>query len=602
MIDCLKSPFIDITRSAIGEQASVDDFRKNVFRFQHDVVFHENISSNISEYKKALKQRLNRVSWPANTYDDLVSTLDFIETTAAPLLKLSDATRPGKHKIKLSEFLQTLLDSLQQLGVLDCYEDDAAGLVLLDTFDELKQGIKHADPELSWYDCRVWLGMALEAKNFTPPTNSSLVQLMTLEQAAFSQFDCIVFAATEAQHFPGSAASSPFFNQAVRASLGLDTWDEQRTRRLELFKNSMLSAPDILLCACHEENGEEKSVSPWLELMINFYNLIHDRNSGSKADSDKQTTTLQNQLLARLTASGSEVFNCDESTLPSPAAQPSPAIETSLIPEKVSASSHQRLINCPYQYFSGDGLQLKPLEELSDELKKSDYGERIHLILQTFHNGHRRYGKAFDQPLTEQNRTDAEKFLAELSEKIFVKDLTDNVLHRSWLYRWQKHIPSYISWQIHHQQDWSIYLSEENMDVELELDDNNRLLIYGRLDRIDRSRKDDSHAIIDYKSGKTAVQDDVDNGENVQLATYALLDTDADEVSYLSVDSSKQKVETKSSLSGDELQANREQSRQRLRSLFTQIREQKPMPAWGDDNVCRYCNFSGLCRKAEWSE
>ena len=602
LIDCLKSPFIDISRCAIGEQATVDDFRKNVFRFQHDVVFHENISSNIDEYKSALKQRLNRVNWPANSYDDLVSTLDYIEATAAPLISLSAGTQRGKHKIQLSEFLQTLLDSLQQLGVLDCYKDDAAGLVLLDTFDELKQGIMHSDPELSWYDCRVWLGMALEAKHFTPPTNSSLVQLMTLEQAAFSQFDCIVFAATEAQHFPGSAAGSPFFNQAVRASLGLETWEAQRARRLELFKNTLLSAPDILLCACNQENGEEKAVSPWLELMINFYNLIHGGHDESMGTGAKQAATLQNQLLARLTAAGSEVFNCDEGTLPSTSIQPSPALEASLIPERVSASSHQRLINCPYQYFSGDGLRLKPLEELSDELKKSDYGERIHLILQTFHNGHQYYGKAFEQPITEQSRADAEKYLSELSEKIFVKDLADNVLHRSWLYRWQKHIPSYISWQIQHQQDWSFYLSEENMDAELGLDADNKLSVYGRLDRIDRNRENGRHAIIDYKTGKTAVQDDVDNGENVQLATYALLDTEADEVSYLSVDSSNQKVETRSSLSGDELQANRDQSKQRLRSLFAQIRDKKPLPAWGDDTVCCYCNFSGLCRKAEWRE
>lgn len=588
LIDCLKSPFIDITHPALGELASEDDFRKNIFRFQHDVVFHENISSNIIEYKKALKSRIKRVkNWPSNTYDELVKTLDYIDTTATPLLQLARCER----KIRLSVFLQTLLNGLQQLGVIDRYQNDAAGLVLLDTFDKLKHSIKHSDPELSWYDCRVWLGMALEAQNFTPPTNSSLVQLMTLEQAAHLQFDCIIFAATEAQNFPGNAASSPFFNQAVRASLGLDTWEQQRARRLELFKHTLLSAPDILLCACNEENGEEKSVSPWLELMINFYQLA----------GNKEAAALENARLAQLNASGSEVFNCDIKELPHPTEQPTPVIEAALIPERVSASSHQRLINCPYQYFSGDGLQLKPLEELSDELKKSDYGERIHLILQTFHNGHIRYGSAFEQAITEQTRSAAERFLSDLSEAIFVKDLADNVLHRSWLYRWQKHIPAYISWQIQHQQDWSIYLSEENMSVDLSTDEDNRITLYGRLDRIDRNREDGSHAIIDYKTGKTAVQDDVDNGENVQLSTYALLDTEADDVSYLSVDSSDQKVKTMSSLSGDDLQANREQSKQRLLSLFSQIRNKKPLPAWGDDTVCCYCNFSGLCRKAEWS-
>jgi len=66
-------------------------------------------------------------------------------------------------------------------------------------------------------------------------------------------------------------------------------------------------------------------------------------------------------------------------------------------------------------------------------------------------------------------------------------------------------------------------------------------------DENDEEEKDFN--IEDYKTGKTARQEDVDTGENVQLSTYALLDEEATIVSYLSVDSSNQRVETKSSLS-----------------------------------------------------
>jgi len=55
------------------------------------------------------------------------------------------------------------------------YQNDDAGLVLLKTFDSLKQSLEYSDPTLSWQDCRVWLGMALESQNFTPPTNNSNV-------------------------------------------------------------------------------------------------------------------------------------------------------------------------------------------------------------------------------------------------------------------------------------------------------------------------------------------------------------------------------------------------------------------------------------------
>jgi ATP-dependent helicase/nuclease subunit B len=211
-------------------------------------------------------------------------------------------------------------------------------------------------------------------------------------------------------------------------------------------------------------------------------------------------------------------------------------------------------------------------------------------------HGHKYYGKAFEQVLTETNAKQAEHYLSELSIKIFLSDLEDNILHRSWLYRWQKHIPSYINWQIKHQQDWSIFLSEKSLEAPL----NENTKIVGRLDRIDKNNKDNSHAVIDYKTGITARQEEINTGENVQLSIYALLDDSASEVSYLSVDSSYQKVEAKSSLSGENLEINREHNKQRLIELFMQMKNSAPMPAWGDATVCRYCHFSGLCRKAEW--
>jgi ATP-dependent helicase/nuclease subunit B len=575
LLDCLKSPFLEIAQSDT-------DFKQNIYRFEHDLIFHENVSSNISQYKKELKNRLKRLThWPQNSYNALTETLDFIQQSAKALVSL----QKKKKEIRLSEFLDTLLASLEQLGVLKNYRQDDAGLVILKTFEALKQSTAFTNPALNWQDCRQWLGMALESQHFTPPTSNSRVQLMTLEQAAYLHFDCMIIAAAESQHFPGSANISPFFNQSVRAALGLDTWESQRSQRHELFNRALLSSTEILLTACNEEKGESKPVSPWLELLTNFYLLAFDR-------------TLDNQYLHDMVNSNSDVANCDDMTLPETSRQPATILPEDLVPERISASSYQRIINCPYQYFSADGLRLKALEELSDELKKSDYGERIHFILQVFHHGHDRCGKAFSGNITADNRHDAEVYLAELSEKIFLADLENNVLHRSWLYRWKKHIPSYIDWQIRRQSDWTIFQSEKTLEATLAAS----LNIYGRLDRIDRNRENGKHAIIDYKTGQTARQDDVDSGENIQLSTYALLDDDACDVSYLSLDSSSQKVETKASLAEEALEVNREHNRSRLIELFDQMRDKTPLPAWGDDNVCCYCDFAGLCRKAEWTE
>ncbi|MBL4712026.1 MAG: PD-(D/E)XK nuclease family protein [Gammaproteobacteria bacterium] len=588
LLDCLKSPFIDI-ESKHGDND--DTFRKNIYRFEHDLIFHENVSSNIDKYKAKLKERLNRLShWPTNSYDELTDTLTFIQQTAKRLRTLHSEN----NKLRLSTFLEALIDSLHELGVLQGFQRDDAGLLLLNTFASLKQSISHADPTLSWNDCRLWLGMAFESQHFTPVTKNTSVQLMTLEQASHCRFDCIIFAAVETQHFPGSAHNLPFFNQAVRASLGLTTWEMQREQRFELFSRTLMAAPDILLTACNEEKGEEKPVSPWLELLVNFYQLSFD----------KKSENLQLQHLVRESLSNIHpvIDSNDDAARLEQSTQPAPPMPVDSVPTRISASAYQRIINCPYQYFSADALQLKPLEELSDELKKSDYGERIHTILQSFHNGHKKYGKAFSHIISEVNRKEAQQFLEKLSKKVFSSDLDNNVLHRSWLYRWQKHIPSYINWQIQHQLDWSIYLCEEHLEIPLNIAPDESVTIYGRLDRIDQNKENNTHTIIDYKTGKTAKQDDVYIGENVQLSTYALLDSEASEVSHLSIDSSKQKVETKSFLSDENLTINREQNKQRLIKLFSQMKKKHPMHAWGDVTVCRYCHFSGLCRKAEWHE
>lgn len=589
LLDCLKSPFISFPDTT----DNADEFKKNVYRLEHDIIFHENISSNIDQYKKQLKSRLSRLShWPQNSYKDLTNTLNFIQASARHLSLLYSSNE----KIPLSDFFNTLLSSLETLGVLAEYQKDAAGLRLLETFEYLKQSLNHANPQLGWQDCRTWLALALESEHFTPLATDSCVQLMTLDQAAYLNFDVMIIAATESQHFPGSPESSPFFNQAVRSSLQLTTWEQQHRQRKALFQQVLLSAPNVLLTATKEENGEEKPISPWLELLINFYQLAFNDST--------ENQQLANIVHSQITTSyqANENGKSDDVTtekLPVESTQAFPTLPKELLPERTSASAYQRLINCPYQYFSADGLQLKPLEEISDELKKADYGERIHLILQCFHQGHDQHGEAYSQPITQDNKSQAEDYLSNLSEKIFLQDMEDNLLHRSWLYRWQKHIPAYLDWQIQNQIDWKIIASEKNMEVNLSETD---IKMYGRLDRIDQHREDGFHSIIDYKTGRSANQEDVDTGENIQLSTYALLDQNASMVSYLSLDSSKQEVKTKAFLSGDELNENRQLNKQRLIELFNQIQKQEPLPAWGDDDVCRYCNFSGLCRKQEWTE
>jgi len=191
LLDCLKSPYINLyteTDDVIADK-NKEKFKENIYRFEHDLILHENVSSNIHNYKRKLKERLERLThWPESTYDDLIETLDHIEDTAKPLIQLYSQGQD----VQLSTFIEYLKESLAKLGVIESYLADNAGLVLLKTFDELRQSTRISDPVLSWFDCRIWLAMALESQHFTPLSNNDHVQLMTLEQAASLKFIFLV--------------------------------------------------------------------------------------------------------------------------------------------------------------------------------------------------------------------------------------------------------------------------------------------------------------------------------------------------------------------------------------------------------------------------
>ena len=572
MLDFLKSHFISL-------DSSREELLNNVYRLEKDIIQHEGIARGLTRYKKHLQYRLKKLEhWPENSYDKVVDLLNQLETNAASLktLYLSKDSHP------LSVFLEALLDNVKQLGLEKNYAKDSAGMRIMQTLGDMEHSLSYSDPELHWEDFRTWLGMSLEEHMFSPQTEASPVQLMTLEQAQLRSFDRLVIAAADRQFMPGSPPSSPFFNQQAKKSLGLTTWDSKCAQRLQYFQQLLSNSKETLITYKAENNGEEIPASPWVEALENFHLLCFEKS-------------LANRELTGLLLMHSSVMICDTEALPERTQQAAPKAHGNLLPKRISAGSHQRLINCPYQFFAGDMLKLKPADEISEELKKSDYGERVHKALQAFHQQVDMLPPPFNKAVNTGNREQAIEHLINTSSVIFANDLEDNILHRGWLHRWLKHIPSYIDWQIKQQQNWSIYSTEENIEKETEA----LTIIFGRLDRVDQNHIENNgeHCIIDYKTGSSAKQEDVDCGENIQLTTYALLDEAASNIIYLILDDSKNKVKQGATLSGEALGSIKQDVLYRLKIMLDMINNENKLPAWGDTTTCSYCHFEGLCRK-----
>ena len=572
LLDVLKSPFI-------CADPDRDRHLATVFRLERDIILHENIARGLDRYRHHLELRARRLpDWSESATRELGTLLDRLDEAASPLREAIAA--PPLPATVILERLQTSLD---RLGMWQAFQTDPAGQRIVQEWEQLHRAASQETLSLDWLEFRTWLGRTLERHDFRPYTADSPVQLLSLQGSSLARFDALVIAACDREHLPGQPEPSPFFNDGVRGELGLSTWQERFAERLHHFRRLLECAPRVMLSYRCENNGEAVLPSPWLEVLQVFHQLAY----GPEQD------LYDTELGALLPLTGTRVQPGDRRGLPLPGSNPRPSLPSALRRESLSASSHQRLLDCPYRWFIADCLGLKAVETVSEALEKSDYGERIHRCLEAFHGGCEHLPGPFTKRLSATNRGEAIDLLRHISRTVFARDLEDNFEHRAWLRRWEEMIPAYIDWQASHEEEWHVQSVEQRHTVIL----SPRLGLAGRLDRIDTHG--DSLGIIDYKTGGVPDQDEVDQGEAVQLPSYALLAGESVRaVTYLKVDG---EIDGRIRLEGEKLCNLAEAVARRLETVIGAIDDGAALPAWGDARTCSYCEMDGICRRQAWS-
>jgi len=584
-------PLLDLLKSSlIFPDINQQDLQYAVHRLEQDIIRHENIHQHLSAYRSSIIKREHRLpDWFKETHSILSDVLTQFETAANPLIQLKN-----KALFTPQEFIQTIANSLTALGLEQSLSDDAAGLEIINLLDNLQVESDLVNIEFNWLEARAWLAMQLERSRFMPPASTTQVQLIGLSQSAQQTFDGLIVAAVEEEFLPGSPTPSAFFNDAVKYELGLSTSLDDKNERLYHFIRLLNSSDNVLLSYRNQgDNGEAIKPSAWLSLLEQFHVLAYQQ--------DLKDETLQ------------QLVNAPENTFTHPAkqqavelTQPIPVIPANLIPQKISASQYQELINCPYLFYAARCLKLEATEEMREALSKADYGERIHKCLEAFHHNIDALPGPFKTKITDNNKEAASKLLNDIIKKVFSADLEDNHEHQAWYAQAKKITPHYIQWQITHNKDWDIYKVESKLTKELDINQNKPLKLTGRLDRIDKnaSNLDLNLDVIDYKTGVISSNKDVESGEQVQLPFYHTLlqdnDNEVSQVEYLEVKSDG--VRTKAKLSGEKLEAIAGESSERLKDIFNQLHNETGLPAWGDEKTCKRCNMQGICRKQMWQD
>lgn len=583
LLDLLKSPFAQPLDDPLG-------YMETVYRFEKGIVLEENVASDINRYIKHTLYRIKKLTPQlAAYYESIPALLSKIAAAAKPLQQLK-----GKHTPQ--QFVDALLLSLNNLHIYDRLKHDAAGEQILAVLEQAKIAASHSDIKMEWTELRAWLGQLLENAYFIPGSNQGPVYLMSLAQSDLQHFDALVIAGAEKEFLPGIPATSPFFNNTVRLNLGLGlslTASQQHInhqfhwffRLLHSVRQTKNQSPRILISKRISENDEEIIGSPWVEAITSFHHIAYKE-------------TLSDPILDQIIREDNFQIHDNSLELPQTDTACETKVPSSLIPANMTASAYQELMDCPYQYFAGRCLKLTPPESIKEMLQKSDYGERVHKCLQAFHGDVIGLPGPFLQEITETTLPQAIHVLQDISTQVFATDIENNFLHRAWLRQWQAMIEPYLRWQMQQQIDWKPHKVEQSVSRQY----HDLYNINARLDRVDI--KADKLRILDYKTGPAPKKSDVLSGETIQLPFYALLgeavtaSAQVDKVDYLSFASNK--LTHSSYLDGEELNQLKQQVAQRLSDIMQAMHDGANLPAWGDDQSCRYCVMEGLCRKQSW--
>lgn len=490
-----------------------------------------------------------------------LTLLDRIEA-ATTLLR----SRPAP----LPRWLDRLDKALEAVGAHDLLQGDIAGKALLDLIATRRKELDGSTALFSFAAWREWLNREIELASFRDGGIASSIVLTPLNAVCMRRFEAALLIGGDARQL-APAPGGAFFNQSVRRELGLRTRQDaegELRRDLELL---LATVPRVVVTWQSECDGEANLLAPELDLLATLHRLAWGD------DLHRPPLTARRERPA------------DAPTAPAATGQAGPSAPVALIPGRVSVSAYATLVACPYRFFARHVLGLGEMDEVSEEMGKSDYGALVHRVLERFHQSH---------PLI--SGLAADEALAALKlwvEEVFAPAVEDNFLALGWRLRWEKRLAAYLDWQRSQEAEgWRWAQAETAVRLALPLLDGSSVELYGRIDRIDNiGAGEASVSLLDYKT-QTAKVIRERLADDVQLPAYALLHGDAAKAAYVALDDER----IVAVAAGDEegsLMFDAAAQGERLSAMFSAMHDGAVLPAHGVDSVCKWCEMSGLCRR-----
>ena len=480
---------------------------------------------------------------------------------------------------RFNEQCKNLIACLKKLGIHEGLIQDQAGKQVIAALEENHHQHLSSNTKITWADWRQWLRELLENHYFVPEQYDQRITVCGLEHIDTHHFKSVILVGVERNRLNHLNTHKTFFNENVRHELGMRTQENKNAVNYIRFRQILEKHENVLLTAEIEKNHEPQELSPWVEALELFCQQtfdeslhLHRLNEITQQFLDHKHKKLINDQTYDLNSN----------------------VSINTLPNTISATQYQTLMDCPYQFFCKYILGIRNKDNEKD-FSASDFGNLVHRSLYKFHFNQDGTAKIYANGFIYEARDQLIEALVKVSEKVFMQTPFKLSAKQAWFQRWQTNIPSYVDWLINYEKNWHPKFGEIDYKINL----SEETLLAGQIDRIDQDQS--NFKIIDFKTGSNIPSKSmIQRGEAVQLPFYQLLFNKETNAEYLTL-TQEQSVKTSAALNSDELQDLAERNRERLLLVLNNIANGSPLPANGDDSTCEYCDYQGLCRKAHWT-
>lgn len=529
----------------------------------------------------ALDAALARAGGAAESADSVESAeperTDLADLAGArELLTVLDRQARGaaRGSVALGAHVKVLQGWLDALGMRAALAADPVGEAVLREIDAMDAQLAVTRVRVTLADFRALLAARFEELSFVDRGIDAEVVLVSLAATPLRRFDAAILIGADALHLPSVPADTLFLSHAVRSELGLANDEVQRRRQSEQLALLLATVPRVVATWRESIGDEPNALSPLLERL----QFVAQRAAGLELVMTRPRQTFAVHI--------------------EPATQPAP-VAASLLPDRISASQAQSLVNCAYQFYARCLLRLAELEDVVELPDKRDFGEALHEVLRRFH---RRWCEA---AFHEADRGQLAASLREHAHAVFGPQIERAPALLAFARRFDGLVNGYLDWLCEHSAaGWRWAGAEERHGVRLPLRNGREVELTGRIDRIDADAEGRLR-VLDYKARSAAdlKKAQRDAGEDIQLPFYGLLLAQPPEsAAYVAFQRASDRDRGVHAVEAERYAEVTEAVAARLRRDLERIADGAALPAHGAASVCDRCEMRGLCRRDYWEQ